>query len=78
VPAGVTQDPGPSESIELRNKKFGNEALPFYAIVRPQGDDVATVRIYDRGLIKSVPEFAGFLQGALDDYKAARAVAQAR
>jgi hypothetical protein len=69
VPAGVVQDPDPAGSVRLREEEFKNYALPFYAVVVPEGDRFRTVTTYDRGLIKSVEEFASFLREALEASK---------
>jgi hypothetical protein len=69
VPAGTQQAPGPEGAIQLRNEQFKNHALPFYAVVSPKGDQVEVITTYERGLIKSVEEFAGYLQGSLDKYR---------
>jgi hypothetical protein len=65
VPAGVVQVPDPGGSVRLREEEFHNQALPFYAVVVPEGDRFRTVTTYDKGLIKSPEEFASFLQEAL-------------
>ena len=43
---------------QLEEKRFGTVAIPYYAIVDPDGNVVATFP----GLTRNTPEFAGFLK----------------
>jgi hypothetical protein len=65
VPAGVKQVPDAQGSLEFRNEKFKNYALPYYVIVKPRGKTLEKVAFYEQGLISDVDEFAAFLEKAL-------------
>ena len=66
VPPGG-QVPDAAGAVRLRKEKFNNEALPFYAIVRPTGGEgFETVRVYGEGLIRDVDAFARFLREPLE------------
>ena len=67
IPPGIDQDPDGPGAVRLRFDKFNNEALPFYAIVRPTGGDgFETVRVYGEGLIRDVDAVARFLREPLE------------
>jgi hypothetical protein len=68
VPPGDKQVPDAAGAVRLRNEKFHNEALPFYAIVRPTGGEgeFETVRVYGEGLIRDPDSFARFLREPLE------------
>jgi hypothetical protein len=71
VPPGAEQVPDAAGAVRLRKEKFNNEALPFYAIVRPTGGEgeFETVRVYGEGLIRDVDAFARFLREPLEGGK---------
>ena len=46
---------------KMQQEKFGTVALPYYAILRPNG---TAVNVFP-GLTRNVGEFTAFLQGAL-------------
>ena len=62
TPAGVEQVPSEVSSLELRNKRFETNALPHYAILRPEGDDFRIVRKYGGNLIQSPGERKAFVE----------------
>jgi hypothetical protein len=63
-PAGVHQVPDAPESTEFRSQKFGNDALPYYVIIKPKGK---TLELFwaGGGLIHDADEFAGQLEKML-------------
>jgi thiol:disulfide interchange protein DsbD len=51
-------DSASEQNQQLEEKRFGTVAIPYYAIVDPDGNVVATFP----GLTRNMPEFAGFLK----------------
>jgi len=64
LPAGVDQDPSPAGAVQMREKVFGTEALPLYALVRPTDQGFEIVRKDEQGLIRDVDAFVRFLESA--------------
>ena len=65
VPAGVTQVPDAEGAQDFALKKLGNAARPYYVVLKPKGKTLERIANYDKGLIDSPDEFAGFLKDAL-------------
>jgi hypothetical protein len=65
VPAGVTQVPDAEGAQDFANEKLGNAARPYYVVLMPKGKTLVRIANYDKGLIDSPEEFAGFLNRAL-------------
>jgi hypothetical protein len=65
VPEGVPQVPNGPDTEWLRDKKFGNIALPYYVVVRVKGKRLERVGFYDRGVISDPAEFVRFLEETL-------------
>jgi hypothetical protein len=65
VPAGTTQVPEAEDAQQFAIDKLGNAARPYYVVLVPNGKTLTKVAEYDKGLIDSPEEFAGFLNKAL-------------
>ncbi len=67
IPPGVDQVPDAENCVAFRNQKFGNEALPFYVVVKPKGRTLEKIAVYDKenGKIDNAEEFIDFLNRAL-------------
>ena len=57
VPRGIEQTPDAKGAVELRGDRFGSEALPLYALLRPTGKSFEIVWKDEQGLISDVPAF---------------------
>jgi hypothetical protein len=55
----------PNENKELQDKRFQDDRLPLYVILRPNGKDGEEVARYDEGKINKVDAFAEFLRKPL-------------
>lgn len=65
VPAGTVQVPEAEDAQQFAIDKLGNAARPYYVVLVPNGKTLTKVAEYDKGLIDSPEEFAGFLNKAL-------------
>lgn len=65
VPDGVTQIPDAETAQEFAGKQLGNYARPYYVVLTVNGKTLTKIAEYDKGVIASPAEFAGFLNKAL-------------
>lgn len=65
VPDGVTQVPNADTAQEFAGKMLGNYARPYYVVLTVNGKTLTKIAEYDKGVIGSTAEFAGFLNKAL-------------
>jgi hypothetical protein len=65
VPEGVAQAPDADAAQEFAGKQLGNYARPYYVVMTVKGKTLTKIAEYDKGIIGSSAEFAGFLNRAL-------------
>jgi len=53
------------ENRRLQDERFGDERLPLYVILKPDGKDGQELARYEEGKINSVDAFAEFLRKPL-------------
>jgi hypothetical protein len=67
VPPTVTQPATTvGENKKLQDKRFQDDRLPLYVILRPDGKDGEEVARYDEGKINNAEAFAAFLRKPLE------------
>ncbi|HMF11214.1 MAG TPA: hypothetical protein VKE94_02880 [Gemmataceae bacterium] len=54
-----------SENKQLQDERFGDERLPLYVILKPDGKEGEEVARYEEGKINKVDAFAEFLRKPL-------------
>jgi hypothetical protein len=69
VPEGTIQVPSAEEAQDFASAKLGNYARPYYVVLTVKGKTLTKIAEYDKGLIDSPEEFAGFLNQALASAK---------
>ena len=59
-----------AENKQLQDERFGDERLPLYVILKPDGKDGKEVARYEEGKINKIDAFAEFLRTPLEQAKA--------
>lgn len=69
VPTGTTQVPSAEDAQNFAGEKLGNWARPYYVVLKVKDKTLIKLAEYEKGVIDSPEEFAGFLNRALASAK---------